>query len=429
MHEKIVLKLINLVLAKLREGDQYNAKRVVQYLVDNHPETLEGWLFMAGLSLNDEERFKYLSRAKQIAPDDPRLIKALAWANQERQLVLADTAPIPVRKERLKTLPVFDTHPAQSVVTQHRHLPARKRWQNWLYLSISILLGTVGIGLFILLFIWYGPRRPQTTISEDTIERFQITPELIPTDIQTPVPSPTQFTPTPAGESTHTPLPTPSPTSSPTLTPSPTLEWMTYDDISFRDQEIEVLFTMACNQDQVYIEPFLVRHYTPELLDSGEFNSSLDFAMAWEHLGFYGLWIHSGISNRLGELPAYPLQNYLENNPQGLLRSPDETIEHMQDCLMGSEVILRQGETLSISKVVAAVRIPPFQVEEVSLQPMNLVPYLAENYPGSGFSWMELPGLLFYFCGRQLRGETYNTRLDYWTQSRFIIGIMPVDLE
>ena len=427
MHENIVLTLINLVKAKLREGDQINAKRVAQYLIDEHPETLEGWLFMAGLSLNDEDRFNYLSRAKQIDAEDPRLIKALAWANQERQLVLADTAPITVRKEKLKTLPVIQTQLAQSVVTQHRDLPTRKRWQNWLYLSFSILLGTVGIGLLILLFIWYGPRRPQTTISEDTLERFQITPDLINTDIPTPIPSPTSYTPTPASEGTHTPLPTPSPTSSPTPTLSPTPEWMTYDDISFRDQGLEVLFTMACNQDQVFMEEFFVRNYTPELLDSGEFNTNLDFAMAWEHLGFYGLWIHSGISNRLGELPAYPLQIYLENNPQGLLRGPSETIEHMQDCLLGSEVILRQGETLSANRVVAAVRIPPFEVEEVSLQPMNLVPYLAENYPDSGFDQMELPGLLFYFCGRQLRGETYNTSLDYWTQSRFIIGIMPVD--
>jgi hypothetical protein len=78
---------------------------------------------------------------------------------------------------------------------------------------------------------------------------------------------------------------------------------------------------------------------------------------------------------------------------------------------------------------VAAVRVPPAGVVEVSQNPMELVPYLAENYPDSGFDLMDNPGLLFYFCGRQLTGETFNNDLDYWTQSRIIIGFMPVDGE
>jgi hypothetical protein len=125
-------------------------------------------------------------------------------------------------------------------------------------------------------------------------------------------------------------------------------------------------------------------------------------------------------------LPAYPLQLYLENDARGYRRSPAEFTANLQDCLIGAELRLRQGDAFSVSEVVAAVRIPPLEVNEVSRHPMDLVPYLAENYPDSGFDQMDVPGLLFYFCGRQLTGEAYNSDFDYWTQSRIIIGFMPV---
>jgi hypothetical protein len=291
------------------------------------------------------------------------------------------------------------------------------------FLTLSIILAIIGISLIILLVSMYGPKRPDTTISEDIHDRFQTTQEFLPTQTAVPTLGPTEIIPTETAENTPKSLPTHSPT--PTFTPTPM--WMTYDDINFSDQEIEALFTMVCDQTQIYMDPFLVRPYSPELLDSGEFNTNLNFGIAWEHLGYYGLWIHSGQSNQIGDLTAYPLQLYLENNPQGIRRNPTELFEHLQNCLIGSEMRLRQGDTLSVNRVIAAVRIPPSEVDEVSRHPMDLVPYLAENYPSTGFDQMELPGLLFYFCGRQLSGEAFNTNYSYWTQSRFIIGFMPVD--
>ena len=290
-----------------------------------------------------------------------------------------------------------------------------------LFLIISILLAVVGIGLLTLLLFQYGPRRPQTSISEDTIELFQPTEAHISTQTPTQQAEPTQTTPTSVGQSSPTPSPSPS--------PSPTPEWMVYDEIDFRDQEIEALITMQCEGDQVYLNPFNVVPYSPEIIESGIFYSSLDFSLAWEHLGFYGLWIHSGQSPVYGDLPAYPLQIYIENDGRGYRRYPEDLYDHLNNCVMGAELRLRQGETLSVSEVVAVVRIPPSEVNEVSRHPMELVPYLAENYPESGFDRMEVPGLLFYFCGRQLSGEAFNADLDYWTQSRIIIGFMPVNGE
>jgi hypothetical protein len=288
-----------------------------------------------------------------------------------------------------------------------------------IFLWLSIALAVIGIGLIVLLVIRFGPQKPKASVAEDTLTRFQ--PTHTQTATPSPRPEPTSINPTQTIESPPTPTFTPSPT--------PTPEWMTYDGIDFRSQEVEALVIMNCGDEQVYLNPFRVTPYTPELFDSGAFYYNLDFSMAWEHLGFYGLWIHSGQSLDFGDLPAYPLQLYLENDERGYRRNPDDFNAHMVACLVGGELRLRQGDQLSSSEVVAAVRIPPAEVDEVSRHPMDLVPYLAQNYPDSGFDRMELPGLLFYFCGRQLSGETFNNNHDYWTQSRIIVGFMPVSGE
>ena len=99
---------------------------------------------------------------------------------------------------------------------------------------------------------------------------------------------------------------------------------MTYNGIDFRDKEIEVLFIMRCNQETVYFEPFQVVPFSPDILKSGEFLENLDFSIAWEHMDFYGLWIHSGLAYGIGELTAYPLQIYLEKDTAQFFRDPGE---------------------------------------------------------------------------------------------------------
>ena len=200
---------------------------------------------------------------------------------------------------------------------------------------------------------------------------------------------------------------------------------MVYDNLDLRDNDLEFLFSMRCNQDQVHLEPFNVVHYREGILESGVFTYQFDFSIAWEHLGFYGLWVHSGNAVDVGGLPFYPLQLYLENKANGYRRSPAEFQANLEDCLIGAEVRIRQDDTLSINQVVAAVRVPPPEVDEVSRRPMTLVPYLAEHYPESGFDRMEVPGLLIYTCGRHLAGEPFNVNEGYWSQSRIIIGLAP----
>jgi len=97
MHNEKSLPLIELVKKHLRQGDRANAKKAAQHLVNKHPEILEGWLYMAGLNDDPTARTDYLAKAHQIAPGDPRVLKAMAWSEDQRVDSPSDTAPVPVK--------------------------------------------------------------------------------------------------------------------------------------------------------------------------------------------------------------------------------------------------------------------------------------------------------------------------------------------
>ena len=276
---------------------------------------------------------------------------------------------------------------------------------------IGLLVGLLGLGLLLLAIFWKEPLNPNIYyMSDNTLQKIRITTTVSQESIAIPQADLFLTTPTKQADFKHTPTP----------------EWMNYDGIDFRNKDVEVLFTMLCNQDTVYFKPFRVVPYTPEIMQSGEFSNDLDFSVAWEHLGYYGLWIHSGLSYNIGELTAYPLQINIEQDARGFLRTPSEVNQYFEDCMINAEMRTHQDDSVSINKVVAAVRVPSSEVNEVSRHAMDLVPYLAETYPDSGFDKMSPPGLLFYFCGQQLKGEIANPNYNKWTQARFIIGVMPL---
>lgn len=208
--------LITLIKIHLRQKDYRSAKLVAELLTARHPEIVEGWLFLAGTCAT-EDRMTYLTKAQEIAPQDPRVVKALAWAKSHME----DKRPDPVRE------------------LSEKRLIENKPFFLWL----SIALGVIAIALIVLLVvIWFGPQKPQASVAEDTLARFQ--PTHAQTATPSPRPEPTSTNPTQTVESSPIPTFTPSPTFS--TSPTPTPEWMTYDGIDFRDQEIEALVIMTC---------------------------------------------------------------------------------------------------------------------------------------------------------------------------------------
>ncbi len=209
----------------------------------------------------------------------------------------------------------------------------------------------------------------------------------------------------------------------PLPTPAPTIPWMEFNKISILDQPTVMTIQPACG-DKAFSSPeFKVLPWTPDIFDKGEFDISKGTAVAWEHLGYTGLWIHSGMDWAGNPLAAAPLQNYLEKIDTWRKRSPEEFNQKAADCLIGGKVSLQLGDQLLEGKVTSIVRIQAPDVETVSTHVMDLVPYLAKTYPESGFDKIKAPELLLYFCGRLLAGETPDYSIPDYSRTRIIVAI------
>lgn len=213
-------------------------------------------------------------------------------------------------------------------------------------------------------------------------------------------------------------------TEEPPATPEPEKTWMRFGGVSLLEAPVNTRFRTAC-EDAIALPEFTVHAWTPEIFQSGLFDVGKSNVVAWEHMGYTGLWMHSGL-DLLGRVQsAFPLQEYLERHKSRRLNTPDEFDIKAALCLIGSEVVLEIGGESVTGTVSAVARVPAAGVQEVSEHVMDLVPYLAENYPKSGFGELEEGGLVLNFCGRQLSTEAANMKADYYAQTRIIVGITP----
>jgi lipoprotein-anchoring transpeptidase ErfK/SrfK len=201
------LRLLSHAKAALRRGDRLTARRIAQRVVAENPGDVAGWLFLAGLS-NPRASLAYAERARKLAPADPRVRAAWAWAaaRHEQSRARSDwqetsrTTPSP--RNRGPQLPPLVTIERQSPVWL---------WTLAAILMISLLI--LGLGFFplepVLAEQNAGP------LSQENLPK----PSLTPTPTHTPTPT---FTPTPTSTPTATPTATPTPTPTPTATSTAT---------------------------------------------------------------------------------------------------------------------------------------------------------------------------------------------------------------
>jgi len=203
-------------------------------------------------------------------------------------------------------------------------------------------------------------------------------------------------------------------------------QWMTFGGMDLLEEPVGFNFSMRCPIDkQVDIPPIDIIAWHPGVFEDGEFAIGKKLAVAWEHLGFEGLWIHSGWDFWLERSPATDLQYFLETNDLNEVQ-PLKTLEaKLNECLLGSKVEVYNQGTERQGQVSAAVRVPSGEVEELSQHTMDLAPYLAKAYPDSGFAELNPDALLIYFCGRATLDEITDPKADYWTQTRYVIAITP----
>ncbi|MEN6580643.1 MAG: hypothetical protein ABFD05_08450 [Anaerolineaceae bacterium] len=205
-------------------------------------------------------------------------------------------------------------------------------------------------------------------------------------------------------------------------------QWMTFDGMDLLDEKVGFTFSMRCPVDKkVDILPIEIIPWYPGVFEDGAFGIGKELAVAWEHLGYEGLWIHSGWDFWLERSPATDLQYFLETDDLNEVQ-PLKTMEaKLNECLLGSAVEVYSQKSVRQGQVSAAVRIPSGQVEELSHHTMDLVPYLASASPESGFAELNPEALLIYFCGRAALDEITDPKADYWTQTRYVIAITPVE--
>ena len=212
-------------------------------------------------------------------------------------------------------------------------------------------------------------------------------------------------------------------TARPDPLPTATIPWMQFGDVNILDLPTVMTFQPACKTAPITLPQFTVLPWTPGLLESGAFNVGKKTVVAWEHLGFTGYWIHSGVDWLGKPLAAFPLQDYLEKINTWKFRTPEEFNQHATDCVIGSAVTLKVGDQTLNGKVTAVLRVPVTEMVAVSSHVMDLVPYLAKTYPESGFDKLQAPELLLYFCGRRLTTEREDPTIEYYAQSRIIVTI------
>jgi peptide/nickel transport system permease protein len=163
MHNAQSSSLINLIKKHLRQGDYASAKWVAEHLVTKHPEVLEGWLFLAGLCA-PEDRMSHLAKAQEIAPHDPRVGKALDWANtqhagEETKPELA-TPTHPLKEETLS--PLSETRSIEAFTARPSWLTKLSQngfFRGFIHLGKKALLIalTVFLGTYITIHIMNRP--------------------------------------------------------------------------------------------------------------------------------------------------------------------------------------------------------------------------------------------------------------------------------
>jgi len=198
--------------AALRRGDRTLARRLAQKVVAENPSSLEGWLILGGVS-SPAASLAYLEIAYSLAPEDPRVSAALAWARKRMSSSLSeptsdDTAEI----HGIKSQQAVQVKPPITVTT-HRQV-----WL-WTLAAVAVMAAVLfGMEFFPLRFVRaFDQAAP---IQMESFNKPSLTPTATNTPTNTPTSTPT-LTPTATPTSTPTSTPTETPTSTPTSTPTP----------------------------------------------------------------------------------------------------------------------------------------------------------------------------------------------------------------
>lgn len=208
----------------LRRGERALARRIAQQIVAAHPDDVEGWLLLGGLS-SPKASLVYLQTAQELAPNDPRIKRAMAWARER-----VKEAPADMDNDR--TQQILRLKGGRSIripppITAVSHRPV---WM-WIIL-IFVFLTLVFFSLDVVPSGLVSAAEKAGPIAQETFAK----PSLTPTPTSTPTPTNTP-TSTPTATPTSSPTPTASPTNTPTPTSTPTQVEVIYPTVDIGSDE------------------------------------------------------------------------------------------------------------------------------------------------------------------------------------------------
>jgi lipoprotein-anchoring transpeptidase ErfK/SrfK len=252
------LPLLEQAKAALRRGDRTLARRLAQQFISAHPDDVEGWLLLGGLSGPKASR-AYLNKANEIAPEDPRVRQALSWVNLRSDEVTRRMDIGKTRKIHVTPTPKPLTIPQPVVMETRRPVGI------WLVVVLC-LVSLVFFGLELIPSGYVRAAVKAGPISQVAVDK----PSLTPTVTNTPTPTQTP-TVTPTSTPTNTPTPTQTATNVPTAVPTVVNVSVIPDDIEAGQKWIDIDLSaqrLYAYQGNEVVRSFLVstgtwQHPTP----------------------------------------------------------------------------------------------------------------------------------------------------------------------
>ena len=249
---------LRVVQDTIKAGRKGKARELLQGLARQHPKDVRIWLWLAALATSEQESLDYLAQAKRIAPNDARVLKAEAWAN-ERFATVPDETPL-AAEAPITPIPIQKTQPAPvSPETQKQPgKPAPKSNSRLFRFAVVFLIALFLIVVTSLVYVFVsgssdsGPEEAtgvliaasDITLNTGIESPVQVVQTMTPTTEPIPTPEPTleetEAEPTEVPERailirpknvllsvagtlpTWTPTPRPSDTPTPSPTPYPT---------------------------------------------------------------------------------------------------------------------------------------------------------------------------------------------------------------
>ena len=137
-----------LVQAKtaLRNGDRSQARRIAQQIIAEHPGEVEGWLLLGGIA-PPKASLAYLQNAKELAPEDSRVVAALSWARKRVKKAHLPSDQEETRKiQRPQSLKTFVV-PPPIVTNTHRPVWIWTFVVLFMFTSIFLVMELIPSGL------------------------------------------------------------------------------------------------------------------------------------------------------------------------------------------------------------------------------------------------------------------------------------------